>query len=99
VLIFYQEEKAPAGSQKPVHNISTSNNQINIYLSGGITMALALGIVAVSGIITYELEKNAPDVLGKYIPLIKNHKPHQKARQFLPGFSGVCRFTGLQQMF
>ena len=30
-------------------------------------MALALGIVTVSGIITYELEKNAPDVLGKII--------------------------------
>jgi hypothetical protein len=35
------------------------------FLSGGNTMALALGIVAVSGIITFELEKNAPDVLGK----------------------------------
>lgn len=27
-------------------------------------MAIAVGIVAVSGIITYELEKNAPEVLA-----------------------------------
>ena len=26
-------------------------------------MALAIGIIAVSGVITYELEKNAPEVL------------------------------------
>ena len=37
---------------------------ISIYI-GGIIMALAVGIIAVSGVITYELEKNAPDVLGK----------------------------------
>lgn len=41
------------------------NFKPNLYnqSTGGNTMAIAAGILAVSGVITYVLEKNAPDVL------------------------------------
>ena len=64
MLIFYQKERAKASDKADALHTNFKPTKSK-YFIGGIIMALTLGIVAVSGIITYELEKNAPDVLGK----------------------------------
>ena len=66
ISVNFLSERKSTGEQ-PENRCMTYQLQTtkSIFLSGGNTMALALGIVTVSGIITYELEKNAPDVLGK----------------------------------
>ena len=61
MLFFYQTKTA--GQQSPTELKKYTQNILII--TGGNIMAIAAGILVVSGVITYEFEKNAPSVLGE----------------------------------
>ena len=60
---FFVRKKEAVRIQTVLEIKNPTSNQI-YKISGGITMAIAAGIIAVSGIISFELEKHAPSVLA-----------------------------------